>query len=61
VKECDIQAPLREFYGFVQIIVVKTILIDQVMRPECRTHRYTLALDGSRNSTATITDWLQPL
>jgi hypothetical protein len=30
--ECDIQAPLREFYGFVQMIVVKTISINLAMQ-----------------------------
>jgi hypothetical protein len=33
MKEYVIQAPLREFYGFVQMIVVKTILIGLVMQP----------------------------
>jgi hypothetical protein len=31
LKEYDIQAPLGDFYGFVQMIVVKTILINLVM------------------------------
>jgi hypothetical protein len=32
-RECDILALLRDFYGFVQMIVVKTILIVRVMQP----------------------------
>ena len=31
--ECDIQAPLKDFYGFVQMIVVKTILLGLVTQP----------------------------
>jgi hypothetical protein len=40
LKEYVIQALLREFYGFVQMIVVKTFLIDLdlVMQLKCRTH-----------------------
>ena len=56
MRECDIQAPLRDFYGFVQMIVVKTILIDLVMQPECRTHRYALDFDDCRNSIANYSD-----
>jgi len=37
LKEYDIQAPLGDFYGFAQMIVVKTILIDLAMQPECKT------------------------
>ncbi|MFL6431133.1 MAG: hypothetical protein ACJ71X_06725 [Nitrososphaeraceae archaeon] len=35
--EYDIQAPLRDFYSFAQMIVVKTILIDMAMQPKCQT------------------------
>jgi len=37
LKEYDIQALLGDFYVFVQMIVVKTILIDLAMQPECKT------------------------
>jgi len=37
LKEYGIQAPLRDFYSFAQMIVVKTILIDRAMRPKCQT------------------------
>jgi hypothetical protein len=37
LKEYDIQAPLRDFYSFAQMIVVKTTLIDLAMQPECKT------------------------
>ncbi|MFL6400510.1 MAG: hypothetical protein ACJ72J_13150 [Nitrososphaeraceae archaeon] len=56
LKECDIQAPSRDFYGFVQMIAVKTILIDLVMQTECRIHRYALDFDEDRNSTANYSD-----
>jgi hypothetical protein len=35
LKEYDIQAPLWDFYGFAQMIVVKTILI-MVRQPKIR-------------------------
>jgi hypothetical protein len=38
LKECDIQAPLREFYSFAQMIVVKTILTGLVKQPNSRTY-----------------------
>jgi hypothetical protein len=52
LKEYDIQAPLGDFYGFAQMVVVKTILIDLAMQPECRTSRYALDLDDTNTGTA---------
>jgi hypothetical protein len=37
LKEYDIQAPLRDFYSFAQMIVVKTFLINLAMQPKCQT------------------------
>ena len=37
LKEYDIQAPLGDFYSSAQMIVVKTILVDLAMQPECQT------------------------